>query len=510
MRTLFVSTRTTAKIGFMVAAVLTVFALTLARPLLSVAETPSHAAADLPTVNINNGFADLVRAVKPAVVNISTTGRASSKNNPRHDRQVPQLEEFFERFFGERPEGFQHDRKSKPYSQPHTQPRERKTTAVGSGFVIAPEGLVVTNHHVIEGADEIEVVFDDGTRRPATLKGRDRKTDLALLQVSVDKPLPYVKFGDSDAARVGDWIIAIGNPFGLGGTTTSGIISARGRDIRAGPLDDFIQIDAPINRGNSGGPLFNIKGEVIGVNSAIYSPNGGSVGIGFAIPASMASNVIAQLRDTGIVRRGFLGVNIQAISEEISESLGLEKATGALVTRVVADSPAERAGIEAGDVILTYDGKEVRKMRDLPKLVALTEKETSVDIEIWRNDRRKTLRVVIGGSESSKPAVEIDDASESGRLGLSVGALSDDLRAKYDLEADAEGVVVVAVEADGAAAGRGLRVGDLIKRIGGAPIRSPQEVNDAVNATRKAGKNSVLLLIERDRQTRFIVVPIDS
>ena len=223
------------------------------------------------------------------------------------------------------------------------QPYERKTTAVGSGFVVDPNGLVVTNYHVIESADEIEVVFDDGTRIPATLKGTDEKTDLALLEIHTDEPLPYVVFGDSDEAQVGDWVIAIGNPFGLGGTTTSGIISARGRDIRSGPLDDFIQIDASINRGNSGGPLFNTRGEVIGVNSAIYSPNGGSVGIGFAIPASMANNVVAQLQTNGAVQRGFLGVHIQSVSEEIADSLGLEGSSGALVTEVMADSPAEKS-----------------------------------------------------------------------------------------------------------------------------------------------------------------------
>ena len=505
--------RKTNKAGLAVAAALAVSALTLAwSPLPAAAADSSHAAADLGAVNINNGFADLVLAVKPAVVNISTTGRAPSPGNrpELHGQmphgqmphgQTPQFEEFFRRFFGEPPEGLRRDRKVRPH--------ERKTTAVGSGFIIDPDGLVVTNYHVIENADEIEVVFDDGTRRPATLKGRDKKTDLALLEITADKPLPFVKFGDSDAARVGDWVIAIGNPFGLGGTTTSGIISARGRDIQAGPLDDFIQIDAPINRGNSGGPLFNTKGEVIGVNSAIYSPNGGSVGIGFAIPASMVSNVIAQLRDNGVVQRGFLGVHIQAVSEEIAESLGLKKPAGALVTRVAADSPAEKAGIQAGDVILTYDGKKVSKMRDLPKLVALTENKTKVDIVIWRNDRRKTLRVAIGSSEQEIAAGLPEDDAESSGLGLSARALNDETRKQYGIDTDA-GVVIVTVDPNGAAAGRGLRVGDLIKRIGNRQINTPKEMKAAVKSARKAGKKSVLLLIERDRQTRFVVVPINS
>ena len=505
-RTPVTSTDTGVRAALTAVGLALVLSIALAQPSVVAASEHKHAAAGLPEVKINNGFADLVEAVKPAVVNISTTGRASRKNIPDLQQQLPQLEEFFHRFFGQPPQGFRHD----PKARPDARPRERRTTAVGSGFIIAPDGLVVTNHHVIEDADEIEVVFDDGTRRPATLKGHDKKTDLALLQIAAERPLPYLKFGDSDDARIGDWVIAIGNPFGLGGTTTSGIISARGRDIQVGPLDDFIQIDAPINRGNSGGPLFNTKGEVIGVNSAIYSPNGGSVGIGFAIPSSMASNVIAQLRDKGVVRHGFLGIQIQAINKEISESLGLKKPTGVLVTRVTANSPAKKAGIEVGDVILTYDGKEVRKVRDLSKLVALTEKETKVDIEIWRNDRPKTLRATIGDNAQEAAAEgPSEDAIESGGLGFSVGPLDDDIRKQYDIEPGADGVVIAAVDPNGTAARRGLRVGDLIKRIGNRPVNAPKEVKAAVEAARKAGKKSVLLLIERDRQTRFVAVPMN-
>jgi len=456
-----------------------------------------HAAAGLGKVEISRGFADLVAAVKPAVVNISTTSRTASKRFPGGS-MPPEMEEFFRRFFDE-----------PPPRRKRNAPRERKTTAVGSGFIIDASGLVVTNHHVIDGADEIEVVFDDGARFPATLKGRDKKTDLALLEISTDKALPFVRFGDSDAARVGDWVIAIGNPFGLGGTTTSGIISARGRDIQSGPLDDFIQIDAPINRGNSGGPLFNTRGEVIGINSAIYSPSGGNVGIGFAIPSAMAGDVIAQLRDTGVVRRGFLGVYYQTIGFDLAESLGLKKPAGALITQVIADSPAEAAGIEAGDVILEYDGKKVGKARDLPKLVARTDAQAEVEIVVWRNERRRTMRVVIGRSKEEEAAPSAD-ASAAGQLGLILGALSDAAREKYGIDKDTEGVLITGADPDSAAAKQDLREGDVIVRIGKRHVRSPKEASAALQAARDAGKKSALLLVSREQRTRFVAVPLGS
>ncbi|MGI9310115.1 MAG: Do family serine endopeptidase [bacterium] len=465
----------------------------------SASAAQSHAAAELGPVDVNDGFADLVEAVKPAVVNISTTSRASSGEH-RFGGAPPEFEEFFRRFFGEPPNNH----------PPRQAPRERRTTAVGSGFIIDPDGLVVTNYHVIEDADEIEVVFDDGTRVPATLKGEDKKTDLALLQINLERKLPYLKFGDSDAARVGDWVVAIGNPFGLGGSTTSGIISARGRDIRAGPLDDFIQIDAPINRGNSGGPLFNTRGEVIGVNSAIYSPTGGSVGIGFAIPSSMASNVIVQLRDNGVVRRGYLGVYIQGVTEEIAESLGLSAAAGALVTRVVADSPAQHAGIETGDVVIEYNGVEVEKMRDLPKLVALTENQTEVEIVIWRDEKRRELQVEIGSSDEQQVALDAPSAASRSRLGLTVSTLNAENREQYGIAANAEGVVIVDIVADGTAAGRGLREGDLIKQINQRAVNAPDELIAAIQAARDSGRSSVLLLVERDERTRFVAVPLET
>lgn len=483
------------------ASVIGALLLSLSTAPLSLADNAAgHAAEGLPETNITEGFADLVEAVKPAVVNISVTGTVSSRGTPGFRGQSPELEEFFKRFFG--------DQFKLPDGDPD-RPFERKTTAVGSGFVIDPEGLVVTNNHVIEDADEIEVVFDDGTRIPAELKGIDAKTDLALLEIKGDSPFPFVKFGDSENARVGDWVVAIGNPFGLGGTTTKGIISARGRDIRSGPLDDFIQIDAAINRGNSGGPLFNMRGEVIGINSAIYSPNGGSVGIGFAIPSSMASNVINQLRDTGTVQRGYLGVQIQSVSEEISDSLGLDKARGALVTQVIEDSPAEKAGIEAGDIILSFDGKDIPRMRELPKIVALTETNKEVDVVVWRNEEKKTIRAAVGGNADIKTASIESNASEAGKLGLSLSVLDQDNRQKYGIPEEAIGVLISDVLQGSPAAERGLSRGELIKKVGNTEVTEPDEVNNAVIDAMDADKKSVLLLVERDSRVRYVVIPLE-
>lgn len=465
---------------------------------------PAHVAADITDINVNDGFAELVKAVKPAVVNISVTGHTKAVA-PRQNFNFegsPQLEEFYKHFFGQLPN-------SNKQRNDNQQPYQRKTTAVGSGFIVDPNGLVVTNNHVIEGADEIEVVFDDGTRIPATLKGTDEKTDLALLEIDTENELPYVVFGDSDDAEVGDWVLAIGNPFGLGGTTTSGIISARGRDIRSGPLDDFIQIDASINRGNSGGPLFNTKGEVIGVNSAIYSPNGGSVGIGFAIPASMANNVIAQLQENGVVQRGFLGVHIQSVTDEIAHSLGLDDATGALVTQVMENSPAKSAGIESGDIILSYDGKAVEKMRDLPKLVALTNKDSEVEIELWRNQDNKTLRVAIGTNDESNLASTLPKKSSS-ELGLEFAKVDKDNMEHYGLDENTVGVIIVDVAPGSLAAERGIREGDVIKRVNQIDVTNPNDVAKVIESLKENKKDSVLLLVERDKQARFIVIPLET
>ncbi len=471
---------------------------------------PAHVAAKLSRIDVNDGFAELVKAVKPAVVNISVTSYAGSGfgNNRRYRGQPPQqLEEFFRRFFGD------------SFNFPHNAPEgdedgnrypERRSTAVGSGFIVDPAGFVVTNHHVIENADEIEVVLDNGARLPATLKGSDRRTDLALLEISTDRKLPWLEFGDSNDARVGDWVIAIGNPFGLGGTTTSGIISARGRDLRTGQLVDFIQIDASINRGNSGGPLFNTRGQVIGINSVIYSPNGGNIGIGFAIPSAVASGVIAQLQQTGVVERGYLGVQIQELTAEIAESLGLEDESGALVTEVIKDSPAWSAGIESGDVILEYDGKKVTTMRDLPKMVALTARSKEVDIELWRNNSSQSVKVTVGSADTTVVASAGKANSDDHQLGLGLATLDRGHREKYGLDDTVSGVVIIDIDPQSAAAQRGLREGDVIRQVGAQKVSSPDEVIEAIRQSKEENRESVLLLVQKDNYSRFVAVPLKA
>lgn len=465
------------------------------------------ASAQVRDVDVNQGFSTLVKAVKPAVVNIATTTKSKVAEGFRKfgERNGPggeELEEFMRRFFGDQ---FH-------FPSPHSQPRSRESRAVGSGFIISEDGLVVTNHHVIDGADEIEVVFQDGKRYPAKIKGSDEKTDVALLEIDSDHPLPYVIFGNSDTAEIGDWVVAIGNPFGLGGTVTSGIVSARGRDIRSGPYDDFIQIDAPINRGNSGGPLFNTKGEVVGVNSAIYSPSGGSVGIGFSIPANIVKRIVDQLESNGTVERGWLGVQIQHVDEDIASSLGLKDAAGALVSSVVPDSPAEKAGFQAGDVILEFNGQKVEKMRDLPRIVADTTTNSQVKAVVWRNETRRTLGVTVGNTDEASAVASNDNADEktvSSTLGLALSRLTAELQSKHAIREGSQGVVVTDIDPDSAAASRGVRVGDMIRKVGRSEVSAPGDVRGAVKAAQKSGKSSVLLLIEREGQVLFIAVPLE-
>ena len=440
--------------------------------------------------------ADLADKLSPAVVNIST----SQKVSPSESVPMPQVpegtpfREFFEEFFKRQQEG---------QNQQNT---PRNANSLGSGFVIDPAGIVITNNHVIDGADEIEVIFPDGTRLKAELKGKDSKTDLAVLQVKTDKPLPYVEFGSSSALRVGDWVMAIGNPFGLGGSVTLGIVSAMNRNINAGPYDDFIQTDAAINRGNSGGPLFDMNGKVVGVNTAIISPTGGSIGIGFSVPSDTARNVIDQLIKFGETRRGWLGVRIQNVTDDLVETLGLSEAKGALVADVTATSPAEAAGIEAGDVIVSVDGKEMKDSRDLSRAVGNLAPDTKVAVGILRKGKPMSISVTLGRLETGEKLAEAQEkktveaasgAAEIATLGLKVEELTDELRAKFKVPEKVTGVIVSEVAADGAAADKELRPGDVIAEVGDVKAAAPADVVKAVEAAEKAGDSSILMLVLR-------------
>jgi serine protease Do len=439
-------------------------------------------------------FSGLVKRVTPAVVNIASTRTETARDMPQLPFQVPKgspFEEFFKRFGAPRGDG---------------EPRSRELTAAGSGFIIDPTGYVVTNNHVVNQADEVRVRLTDDSSYVAKVIGTDPATDLALLKIEADRPLPFVRLGDSDQAEVGDWVVAVGNPFGLGGSVTAGIISARGRNINAGPYDDFLQIDASINRGNSGGPLFNIDGDVIGVNTAIFSPTGGNIGIGFAIPSNMAKNVVMQLRETGKVERGWLGVRIQGVTPDIASALGLDEARGAMVTEVNPDSPAARAGLRQGDVIRSFDGKEVEDSRELARVVGETPVNEKTEMGVWRDGKSLTLSVVTGeqpatmrmadrGEDRPEPAV----TSET--LGAELARLTPERRQQLGIDEEVDGVVVLDVKPGGA---EGLRQGDVIKRVGAQTVTTPQAVERAVSEAREQGRKSVLMLVNRGGHDIFL------
>ncbi len=456
-------------------------------------------------------FADLAERLLPAVVNISTTQTVQVQQRP-DGPDMPQFppgspfEEFFKDFFERnRPDG---DRGGRP--------SPRRAQSLGSGFIIDASGIVVTNNHVIAQADEIKVRLQDDTEFDAKLLGRDPKTDIAVLKIEPGKTkLTAVKFGDSDKIRVGDWVVAIGNPFGLGGTVTAGIVSARGRDINQGPYDDFIQTDASINKGNSGGPLFDLDGNVIGINTAIFSQSGGSVGIGFAVAARLASPVVGQLKEFGRTRRGWLGVRIQQVTDEIAEGFGLKQAKGALVAEVTKDGPAEAAGIKPGDVILTFNGRDVEEMRKLPRIVAETPVGVDVPVEVWREGALKKVTARIGELEESEKAqvvpaskVEGPSSTKTGRVeavGLELSSLSDALRAEHAIGAEVEGVVVISADPNGPAAEKGLQPGDVIVEVDQVEVSKPSDVAEIVQKVIDAGrKKSVLFTVNRQGSTRFV------
>jgi serine protease Do len=436
-------------------------------------------------------FADVVEKARPAVVNISVTKveKASPTQLPEGFRSFPgssPFDQFFGRFF--------------QYPQ-----QPRRMEGAGSGFVIDANGYIVTNHHVISDATKIVVTLQNGEKLDAKLIGQDTKTDLALIKVDAPHKLPYVTFGDSDKARIGDWVLAIGNPFGLGGTATAGIVSARGRDIQSGPYDDYLQIDAPINPGNSGGPVFDVTGHVIGINTAIYSPNGGNIGIGFAIPSDQAASVIAQLKNGGVVERGWLGVEIQSLDDDLAKSLGLDEAQGALVANVMDNSPASKAGFQTGDVILQLDDTKIDSSRTLSRVVAEHKPGDSVQVQILRQGKPRELTVKLGDASKSDAVADSTpgqgDSEDGGvALGLTLAPLTSENRSELGLPDDVHGALVVDVDPNGAAADKGIQPGDVITEVNHRPVASADAAVAEINKAKRTGSNALLLVRRGDSQ----------
>src|SRR5262245_53112822 len=463
-----------------------------------------------------DGIADVAEKVIDAVVNISTSQNVASRNqggggggampNLPND---PQLDELFRDFFNRR--GQQGDNQNRGGNTP------RRVNSLGSGFIIDSAGIVVTNNHVIADADEITVILNDGSRIKAELIGKDQKTDLALLRIKTDKQLKSVKFGNSDSLRLGEWVVAIGNPFSLGGTVTAGIVSARNRDINSGPYDNYIQTDAAINRGNSGGPLFNLEGEVVGVNTAIISPSGGSIGIGFAVPSKTALAVIDQLKNFGETRRGWLGVRIQQVTDEIAESLGIKPARGALVAGVDEKGPARPAGIEPGDVIVKFDGKEIKEMRDLPRVVADTPVGKEVPVQVIRKGKEETKTVTLGRLEDGERQASLTTPQTTPEtkpvikktLGIDLANMSDDLRKKYKIKDTVKGVVILGVDAGSPAADKRLSAGDTIVEIAQEAVSNADDFEAKIDKLKKDGRRTALLLVaSAEGELRFVALAL--
>jgi len=467
-------------------------ALALAFGLAATLEPVQQAAAQ----NAPDSFADLAEQVSDSVVNITTRTAVAAEGGPDMP-QVPEgspFEDFFRDFM----------------ERNGPEQRRRRGSALGSGFVISDDGYIVTNNHVIEQADEIVVEFFSGEEREAEVIGTDPNTDIALLKVEADVPLDFVEFGDSDAMRVGDWVMAMGNPLGQGFSVSAGIVSASGRAL-SGSYDDYIQTDAAINRGNSGGPLFNMDGEVIGVNTAILSPSGGSIGIGFAMSATVVEPVIAQLRDYGETRRGWLGVRIQNVTDELAEALGLETAAGALVTDV-PEGPAAEAGIESGDVIVGFGGERIGDTRELVRIVGNSPVGETVELTVVRDGDRRTLSVTLGRRETAEavPAAvrEDEEPSQAEILGMEISTLTEELREQLDLPETAAGLVITDLDEAGAAYDKGLRRGDVITEAGQESVASIADLQDRIADARDAGRGSLLLLVNRSGDPRFVALPV--
>lgn len=476
----FVITRKTI-LGLVAAGLLGTTILTSAAlvPTPVLAQSQTQVAVD-PT----RSFAPLVDKVMPSVVSVQVKIEAAS-NDASNPQQMPeQFREFFEQF--------PQFRDQFPQQRPH----RRDGMAQGSGFVITTDGYVVTNNHVVENAKSVTLTFQSGEEYDATVVGTDPKTDLALLKIKSDKSFPAVKLSD-DGAKVGDWVMAVGNPFGLGGTVTAGIVSAKGRDIGNGPYDDFLQIDASINKGNSGGPAFNLNGDVVGVNTAIFSPSGGSVGIGFAIPASVVKDVVESLKSDGAVTRGWLGVQIQPVTEDLAEGLGLDKARGAIISNLTEESPALKAGLKQGDTILKANGEDIDDARDLARTIAKVKPGSDIPVDIIRDGKAETITVKIGAMPGEPPKMagvsKADEGFDLSNLGLDVAPAD-----------DGAGVKITAVDPDSSAAERGLKVGDVILEVAGQDVTTPSDVRAAI----KDGKGKrVMMLVRSGDSQRYIALP---
>ncbi|HML11086.1 MAG TPA: DegQ family serine endoprotease [Stellaceae bacterium] len=466
----------------------------------------------------HESFAPLVKRVLPAVVNISVT--ENQKASPMADqegegdegqdfRQSP-FDEMLRRFFDQQGQ-------NNPFEEGPGDESGVKRIALGSGFIIDADGHIVTNKHVVGDASKVEVTLQNGDKYTAKIIGSDARTDLAVLKIDAGKPLPYVSFGDSDAAQIGDWVVAVGNPFGLGGSVTTGIISARGRDIHTGQFDDFLQIDAPINRGNSGGPTFNLSGQVVGINTAIYSPNGGSVGIGFAVPSNVAKQVVRALEEHGKVERGWLGVQIQPVTPAIASSLGLKSDHGALVALVTPDSPSAAAGLKQGDVILAFNGQGITTLRDLPHDVAASAPGASAALTVWRDGKEQQVSVKLGEMPANPQIAAAGNGDEGqpaessvGAMGLHLAPLTNDVRGALHLGRDVHGVVITHVDNGSIADDIGLARGDVIMSIDQQPATSPQEAADRLKDIAKSPNKSALLLLNRHGVTQYLGVRLDK
>ncbi|MBM1172807.1 Do family serine endopeptidase [Microvirga arabica] len=470
-----------------------------AAPQQSLAQgAPSQQAA--PAAQMVPSFADVIDRVKPAVVSVKVEvdGAAAASNSAAPSRpdspnfSLPDdhpFQEFFRRFRG-----------GNENARPGPQPSPRRGGAQGSGFFISADGYLVTNNHVVDNGSKVQVLMDDGRTLDAKVVGTDPKTDIALLKVEGSN-LPFVPFA-AETPRIGDWVLAVGNPFGLGGTVTAGIVSARGRDIGAGPYDDFIQIDAPVNRGNSGGPTFNQRGEVVGVNTAIASPSGGNVGIAFAIPAETVQSVVAELKEKGRVDRGYLGAQIQTLTKDIATATGLEKAEGAIVAELAENSPAAQAGIKTGDVVLSVNGNPVKSARDLSRHIASLDPNTTATVEVWRDGSRRTIDVKLGSlpDEKAASAAPASQNTPIAKLGLKLSPAT----------GGKKGVAVAEVEPNSPASERGFRVGDVIAEVAGQQVQSPADVQRAIEESRKSGRKAVLFRVEAQNGSRFIAVQVPA